>query len=514
MRLAELLAAMSLATDLGLGQPMEHILRSSRIAARVGEEMGFDAQTRADTYYLSLIAWVGCTADSHEMAAWFGDDLRFRADTYDVDFTGLPFFTWLLRHAGSGGPPWQRARLAAALVATGGRPVEGFLHAHCQVASQMAGRLGLATGVAEGLRQIFARWDGKGLPADGGEAISLPVRVMQMADVVEVHHRRHGVEAAVAEAYRRRGTQLDPAVVDAFAGVAGEVLGSLDEGSSWDEVIAAEPGLRTPLDEAELDRSLEVIADFTDLKSPCFGGHSRGVADLAAAAARAAGHDAADVTTVRRAGLLHDLGRSGVPNTIWDKPGPLTGTEWERARMHAYYTERMLRRPAALARLGAIASADHERLDGSGYHRAVPAAAIPALGRILAAADAYHAMGEPRPHRPAASPKQAAAQLRAEARSGALDAGAVDAVLAAAGHRARARPTGVAGLTPRELEVLVLVARGASTRHVAKALGITPRTAGTHIERIYLKIGASTRAAASLFAMEHGLLDSLRPVAT
>ena len=511
VRLAELLGAMSLATDLGLGQPMEHILRSSLIAVGVGEQMGFDDQTRADTYYLSLIAWVGCTADSYEVAAWFGDDLAFRSDTYEVDFTGLPFFRWLLRHAGSGGTPWHRARLAAALVATGGKPVEGFIHTHCQVASQMAVRLGLGPGVTEGLTKIFARWDGKGLPSDQGDEIPLPVRVMHVADVVEVHHREHGAEAALEEARRRSGTQFDPAVVAALAEVAGDVLGALRDDSSWDDVIAAEPGLRTALTEAELDTALEAIADFTDLKSPFFGGHSRGVADLAARAAEAAGHGAANVIAVRRAGLLHDLGRAGVPNTIWDKPGPLTASEWERARMHAYYADRMLRRPEALAQLGAIASTDHERLDGSGYHRSLPAGAIPALGRILAAADAYHAMGEPRPHRPALSPVDAASQLRAEARAGALDAAAVDAVLAAAGHR-HARPSAVAGLTPRELEVLVLVARGASTRQVAKSLGIAPKTAGTHIERIYVKIGASTRAAAALFAMEHGLLDSLRPL--
>ena len=180
-------------------------------------------------------------------------------------------------------------------------------------------------------------------------------------------------------------------------------------------------------------------------------------------------------------------------------------------RLHSYWTARVLARPPALARVGAIASLANERLDGSGYHRGLSGAAIPATGRILAAADACHAMTEPRPHRPAFSPKQATVQLRREVRSGRLAADAVDAVLTATGQRARRR-AGPSGLTPREIEVLSLIARGASTRQVARVLGITAKTAGTHIERIYTKTGVSTRSTATLFAMQHGLVDSLDPV--
>jgi HD-GYP domain-containing protein (c-di-GMP phosphodiesterase class II) len=201
----------------------------------------------------------------------------------------------------------------------------------------------------------------------------------------------------------------------------------------------------------------------------------------------------------------------GVPATILDKAGPLTAAESERMRMHAYYTERVLSRPAALARIGVIAALTHERLDGSGYHRGLAGAALPATARILAAADAYRAMSEPRPYRSALTAPQAADALRADVRTGRLDSGAVDAVLTAAGERPRRR-TGPAGLTPRESEVLVLIARGATTRQVATRLGITAKTAGTHIERIYVKTGASTRSTATLFAVQHGLLDTLAPL--
>ena len=179
--------------------------------------------------------------------------------------------------------------------------------------------------------------------------------------------------------------------------------------------------------------------------------------------------------------------------------------------MHPYYTQRMLARPDALNRLGAIASCVRERCDGAGYHRGLPGAAIPGTARVLAAACAYLAMTEPRSYRPALTARQAMTALRDEVRAGRFDPGAVDAVLTAAGQQHRRRRTGPAGLTPREIEVLALIARGASTRQVAERLFITPKTAETHIERIYAKTGASTRSTATLFAMQHGLLDSLEP---
>jgi len=182
--------------------------------------------------------------------------------------------------------------------------------------------------------------------------------------------------------------------------------------------------------------------------------------------------------------------------------------------MHAYYTQRMLSRPLALGRIGAIAALANERLDGSGYHRGLAGPAIPATGRILAAADAFAAMCEARPYREALTDKAAADQLRGEVRAGRLAADAVDAVLEAAGQRRGRRHAGPGGLTAREVEVLLLIARGASNKQVAGFLGISPKTAGTHIERIYSKIGVSTRSTATLFAMQQGLLDSLEPLDT
>jgi HD-GYP domain-containing protein (c-di-GMP phosphodiesterase class II) len=512
IRLAELVAAFSLATDLGFGQPMEHVLRSWLIAARIAESIGFDTEARASLYYIITLAMVGCVAETPELAEWFGDDIVFRRDGYDVDLVGFPKRFFAMGHVALGSPPLDRVRRGARLTISGESALERILITHCLATGQMANELGLGREVSDPLQQVFARWDSRGVPSGlGGEAIALPVRLFHLADGVEVAHRTRGIDAALELARARSGTQLDPSLVDMFCAEAPTFLDRVDAVADWDALIEDETGLQQHLADAELDTALEAMADFTDLRSPPRAGHSRGVARLAARAAEGAGLPENEVTNVRRAGLLHDLGMHGIPATILDKPGRLTAAESERVRLHVYYTERMLARPPALARIGSIASKVNERLDGSGYHRGLPGAAIPAQARILAAADVFQAMTEPRAYRHALSTKEATTALSAEARDGRLAPEAVHAVLGAAGVRSSKRRTGPAGLTPREVEVLVLLARGGTTKQVARALGITVKTAGTHIERIYAKTGAVSRSTATLFALQRGLLDPFEP---
>jgi HD-GYP domain-containing protein (c-di-GMP phosphodiesterase class II) len=514
VKLPELVAAFSLASDLGLGQPLEHVLRSWRIATRLGDHLGVEPDQRGALYYVATLAWVGCVADTPEVAAWFGDDIEFRRGYYTVDLAGLPMLGFMLRHVGTGNPALYRLRLGAKLVVTGGKGIQQGLMSHCLTTARMAERFGLDDDqVCRPLQQVFARWDGKGVPQGvGGEDIGLPMRLFHLADMVEVHHRTGGPEAAVQVARAKRGKHFDPTVVDVFCHVAAEVLGDPTEEHDWTALIASDLALQRRLTESELDAALEAIADFTDLRSAPRSGHSRAVADLAERAASELGLPATDVSALRRAALLHDIGMHSVPSSILDKPSPLSATEAERLRMHPYYTQRMLARPEALARLGAIASLACERRDGSGYHRGLSGPTIPVTARVLAAACALRAMTEPRAYRPALSPRQATDQLYADVRAGRFDPAAVDAVLAATGQRRGKRRSGPAGLTPREIEVLSLIARGASTRQVAQRLFITPKTAETHIERIYSKIGASTRSTATLFAMQQGLLDTLDPL--
>jgi len=325
-----------------------------------------------------------------------------------------------------------------------------------------------------------------------------------------VFSRRRGVEAAVTMARKHRGGQYDPTVVDLFCAHAPAVLADLDQASDWDAVLDTEPQLSRRVSGADLDLVLvlEAMADLVDLKSPYLAGHSRGVANLVSAAARTAGYPEDDVRALRRAALIHDLGRLGVSNAIWDKPGPITEAESERVRLHPYLTDRMLARVSALGRSREIAARHHERLDGSGYPRGLTAASLTPQDRLLAAADAYHAMTEPRPQRAPLDPGQASRDLRAEVVAGRLDSEAVDAVLAAAGHRAPARRAWPGGLTAREVEVLGLLARGHSNREIGQRLVVTPKTAANHVEHIYAKPGVSSRAAATLYATQHGLMGT------
>ena len=372
--------------------------------------------------------------------------------------------------------------------------------------TRLTERLGLGDDVRQSLKESFERWDGKGLFGAKGEEIRLTSRLVYLADVVAVFHRIGGVDAAVAVAKERSGTHFDPALVDLFCRQAPELLSDLDAGTNWDTVIAAEPQLGRLVSAEQFDDILEAIGDFADLKSPYTIGHSRAVADLAAEAARIYGLPEDAVVTIRRAGLVHDIGRLGVSNAIWDKRGALTQAEMERVRLHPYLSERMLAFSPALAPLGAIAVQHHERLDGSGYPRGLSGDAISPAGRILAAADTYRAMTELRPHRPARSSEEAASELRAEVTAGRLDGDAANAVLRAAGHQVRARRDWPAGLTAREVEVLKLVACGLSNKEIAERLVISRKTAGNHVEHIYTKIGVSNRARAGLFAMQHGLM--------
>jgi HD-GYP domain-containing protein (c-di-GMP phosphodiesterase class II) len=249
------------------------------------------------------------------------------------------------------------------------------------------------------------------------------------------------------------------------------------------------------------------MGDFADLVSPFLLGHSAGVAELAATAGAICGLNPDDLRTLRRAALVHDLGRVAIPARVWQVAGPLSPGDWEAVRLHAYHTERILSRSSFLRRLAPTAALHHERLDGSGYHRGCSAQALPPSARVLAAADRYQTMTQPRAHRDAHPPGQAVEMLVADARAGRLDTDAVAAVIKAAGHKSP-HPGQPSGLTPRERTVVGLLASGMQTKQVARVLGVSTKTADTHIQHAYRKMGVSTRAGAALFAVQHGLVAS------
>jgi HD-GYP domain-containing protein (c-di-GMP phosphodiesterase class II)/DNA-binding CsgD family transcriptional regulator len=512
VRLAELMAAMSLATDLSMGQPMEDGLAVCLLATRLGEAMGLSEPELVHVYYSALLRHIGCTADMHVLAAAVGDDVAMRSAFVTVDL-GRPveMFAAMMRHIGRTYAPLERPAAVARVMAATGKFRNGG-EVQCEVAEMLAARLGFDESFQRDINMVLERWDGKGFPRRvRGEEITLAARVVGVANLAAICHRVEGPEAALDVLRRRSGTAFDPGVVGCFVTHEEKLFSALEVGSAWDRALEAEPGERPVLSGARLDEALRAMGDFSDLKSPYIVGHSRGVAELAARAAERCGLPPDQVVAARRAGWVHDIGRVAVSSAIWDKPGPLTRGEWEKVRLHAYHADRILARQGFLESIGRIASMHHERLDGSGYFRQAPAAQQPQTARILAVADAYHAMTEPRPHRPALTPGQAAAELRAEVKAGRLDAEAARGVLEAAGMPVGRRAERVAGLTDREVEVLRLLARGESIRGMAHRLHISPKTADAHIQHIYRKIGVSSRAAATLFAMQHDLVGSEAP---
>jgi HD-GYP domain-containing protein (c-di-GMP phosphodiesterase class II) len=509
VRLAELVAALSLGIDLGFGQPMEHVLRQCLIALRLAERVGLDEDSRAAVYYAALLINVGCHSDAHEQAKWFGDDIAMKSRKYDpqAQIGTLRGAVTGLRSFGAGQPPLHRFRLGLEFVISGRHQVEGMIASHARLARTLAEQLGLSQRVAEAIGAAYEAWDGRGWPgALAGAEIPIAARIAGLAEYAEVAHRVDGLDGVAALAEARGGKQFDPALSKLLRVQRGSIFEGLDSVRAWDEVVGQEPALAVRLGDAEFDAALLALANFIDLKSPYTLGHSAAVAELAAATGNALGLPAAEVRTLRRAGLVHGFGRLGISNSILDKPGPLGAGEWERVRMQPYYSDRMLQQSGALAPLAAIVAQFRERMDGSGYPRGLSGGAISRPGRILAVADVYQALREPRPHRPARSADEAARLTRSEAGAGRLDPDIVEAVLSTAGHESRRRLDRPAGLTARELDVLRLAARGLSTKEIADHLEMSPKTAGNHIEHIYAKIGAKNRVSASLFAVEHGLL--------
>lgn len=495
-RLVEPVAALSVATDHVRGQPPGQALYKTIIATRLAERLGLSTTARQTVYYATLLRAAGCTATSHEYSLHLGGDdvaVRFGGDAIDTD--DLDQLTLLLTKLGKGGmDPDDAMRVVA----------DGSL-ADREAASRVVTRLGLGNDVSESVRRIFERWDGQGVP-DGisGEEIPLATRISHVASVATMFAQARGRDEAARVVKQWSGRTLDPAIAGVFIDQANELLVCLDLPDSWAAVLEAEPRPHKTVGDQHVDEICSVFGHFTDLKTPHLLGHSAHVARLAEDAARELGLPENDCVMLRRAGLLHDLGRVGISAGIWEKPAPLGPLEMEQVRLHPYHTERILERSSLLQPLARLAGLHHERLDGSGYFRGVSGASLDRPARILAAADACAELLEDRPGRFGVSPDVAALQLWKES----LDPEAVRVVLRVSGAKriegGRLKP---AGLTRREVQVLRLLARGRTLKEIAEQLVISPSTAHTHAAHIYQKAGVSTRAGAALFAMEHGLLD-------
>lgn len=501
LRLADVMASLCLATDLAVGQQLEHGLRRTLLAIWLGAETGLDDEQLRDSYFVALLGSVGCVIDVAAMAKFVQDDIAFRGDMFPLDMVNPVVATrYMARVVGRGDSPVRRAAKFVGITMQA--------NAICRdVAMRVGGVLDLSPQVRQALGQCDEHWNGKGgVLGLKGDQISIHAQLFLLAQDIEVFYRIGGTPAAIDVVKRRAGTYYNPELAAYFLAHADELISRLQVASTWDAVLDAEPGPPRMLAIEDFDIVAHQVANFIDMRSVYTVGHSPAVARLAESAAIRLGLGPHDALTLRSAGLLHDLGRAGVPVALWNKSEPLTALERERIEQHPAFTELLLARSTALGRLGTLAGLHHERLDGSGY-RGVTASSLSVTARVLAVADAYQSKLESRAYRPAMTPEEAEAEIRSEVDTGKLDGDVAAAVLDVAGHAGRVDVKSVpAGLTRREVEVLGLIVRGMSNREVAEHLTLSQKTVGNHIEHIYEKTGVSTRVGATLFAIEHGLI--------
>lgn len=513
IRLAELLAAVSLATDIADDAPLESALGDAVTSVRLAKLASLAESDVSDVYYLALLYHVGCTAaaDAQErlvagegagLGRWFSE-----ADYADHEALLRLAAPTAARNWGIPGRELAVDRLVKRLA---GSLAQSFA-AICEVGARLGERLGATPSVVKALDHAYARWDGQVyflLPR--GESISYHARLVHLVHVARVYARAGGHEVADQVVRERSRGEFDPELSELWLAHSDELLNVHGGASLWETALAAEPEPHRQVPTSHVDVVTGALGDFVELKSAHRLGHAARVAELAESAGSALGLGADDVRDLKRAAQVHDLGNISVPNRIWAKPGPLNHAERERVCLHPYQSQRVLTVAESLRPIGVLAGMHHERLDGSGYHRALPAAAIPMAARVLAVAEAYQSMTEGRAWRPPFTRDSAAAQLQHDVRAGKLDRDATEAVLVAAGQPRRRRRharSWPGALTDREVEVLRLVARGLSNREIAASLHVSEGTVHTHVINVYGKIEVNTRAGAVLFALEHDLIQ-------
>ncbi len=509
LRLAELLGALSLATDLAHQVPPETALKDAVLSVAFARHIGVSGQELSDVYYLALVSHLGCTSYAEEQGeVSAGDDGSMRRAFAEADYTDrLQMIRLAFSELASRSGRLDRLRAVASFMGAG----QGFMLAGytaiCEAAARLGERLGVGPNVSQALNEVAARWDGKVFRLPEGEGVSLIARLTHLIRVAQIHALGRGPAGAAEVVRKRRGSEFDPKIADAFLDIYQELFASVSESSVWDQVLEAEPRPHRLVPESHVEELTLAIADFTDIKSPYTLGHSRQVGSLAETAGKCLGLKALDLQLLRQGGFVHDLGGVSVPQRVWTKDGRLSRPELEAVRLHTYHTDRILSSARSLQPLGALAGLHHERLDGSGYHRGASAASQSQAARVLAAAEFYQSLLEERSWRPAFTQGNGAKLLAEQAAAGILDRAAVRAVLEAAGQRPGRRLVGwPSGLTDREVDVLRQLAAGHSNRVIARALGVSEATVRTHALNIYGKTGVHSRAGIGLFAIEHDLI--------
>ena len=402
---SSILSALSYALDLTEGHPRGHSARTCLIGMALGRVIGLPPQDQQDLFYALLLKDAGCSSNADRMFQVFGgDDQAAKRGAWEQDWRTLRGkASYALKFAEPGGSLGARLKKLVAL-ATGGRALgRSIYQIRCERGADIAQALGFSRATALAIRSMDEHWDGGGYPEGRkGQAIPVLARIIGMAQVAEIFAEQDGPEAALAVVRERRGRWFDPDLVRAFADVAGDAsLWERVASSDLDrEVSAVEPQvMQFTVDEERLDQIAAAFAWVVDAKSPFTYRHSERVAGFATSIAEYIGLSEAECVRVKRAALLHDIGKLAVPNRILDKPGRLTSAEWEIIRLHPYYSYQILERVPVFGEFAFDASAHHERMDGRGYYRNLRGDQLSLCARILATADKFDALSADRPYR-------------------------------------------------------------------------------------------------------------------
>lgn len=511
IRMAEVLAAFSFATDLGTGKSMGHALRACYLGMAMARELRLSTLEQVELYYSFLLMHSGCAASSLALTPIIkGDELAAIGDiTLRDESNLLEVLDWMRRNVSPDAPlPTRIINIFRALLhGDAGEDIRGV----CEVAVRVARRLDMPQGVQKAVRHYLERWDSKGPFGLRGSEIPLNARLLHLALKIEACNTVYGRNVAETMAVEQKGRIFGPQVVDVFLSVArkSDLWETLARQDLWEVVLDLEPDSpHRYIGEAKLEDVALAAADFVDLKSPLTAGHSRETAHFAECIARRLDLPPSEITTIRRAALVHDLGHLALPGYILLNQDRLNEVDKEKLRLHPYYTERILSRVPALAPMAAVADMHHERLNGTGYYRGLSGDELPVSARILALADDFQDRLQASPSYPERDPKDVLKTMEPDAET--LFSPECFAALAqelgVAAPEPRSRHEWPAGLTDREVEVLQQVAKGNTNRQIAQELVISERTVAHHLEHIYDKIGISSRAAAVFFAMEHELI--------
>ncbi len=492
IRLADLLVATAAATDLGMGQPIGSAFKACWLALRFAQTLKLGLLEQNNIFYLALLHFLGCTTSASSFAAFMGND-RSAMQSLIVHHMGIV-------------PDDFNQQLPQHLPLVDPETALEMNRSSCDVAARLAASCGLSAKLQTGLWQLFEHWDGTGLPSGlRGEAILIGVQVVQIArDFISLSHFL-GTQATRTVLQKRAGQSFNPALVEAFDAVIVGLMAELEGLPSVREaILKLEPAPQIMVNEGGVDKVLEALSDFTALKSTWLRGHARAVASLAGRVAQTLG---ADASLVRRVALVQDVGHVALSAALLNKTARLSESEREQLYLHPYHTERVLKNAVYLEPLVYLAAAHHERLNGTGYYKGLPAAMLNLSARILAVSDVSQAMSQDRPHRAKRSPLEIKSALLEGCKDGLFDTQVVETTLGII--QDGIKPTRIqapGGLSPREVEVLRLLARGESNRLIAERLGITYKTVGHHVQHIYEKLNLNTRAAATLYAMQNHLL--------